>query len=85
MSEWISVKDKLPEKPGHYLVLTNVNYWHGGCMDKNPEFFGTTKGYEGTTMSVLDCFFDSTLSWNRVPNCHVTHWMPLPEPPKEEK
>ena len=35
--EWISVKDRLPDKPGHYLVCTSINYWHGGCMDKNEE------------------------------------------------
>lgn len=34
MSGWISVKERLPDAPGHYLVCTNVNYWHGGCMDK---------------------------------------------------
>ena len=32
---WIPVEERLPDKPGHYLVCTNVNYWHGGCMDKN--------------------------------------------------
>lgn len=82
---WISVKDRLPDKPGHYLVLTSINYWHGGCKDKNsPIHKGTTKGYENTTMSVLDCFYDSTGDWNRVCNVHVTHWRPLPEPPMEE-
>lgn len=83
-NNWISVKDRLPEKPGHYLVITSINYWHGGCLDKNPTYHGTTKGYENTAMSVLDCYFDSTGDWNRVCNCHVTHWQPLPEPPKED-
>lgn len=85
--EWIPVKVRLPDKPGHYLVCTNVNYWHGGCMDKNGSSSnaGTTDGYAGTTLSVLDCFYDITGDWNRVCNAHVTHWMPLPQPPKEEK
>ena len=84
MSEWISVKDRLPEKPGHYLVLTSKNYWHGGCNDKNSssEIYGTTKGYENTTMSVIDCFFDISGDWNRACNWHVTHWMQLPKPPE---
>lgn len=87
MSEWISVKERLPDAPGHYLVCTNVNYWNGGCMDKNEEHkyceSGTPIGFFGTTMSVLDCYYDITGDWNRVCNCHVTHWMPLPDPPKE--
>lgn len=82
--EWISVKDRLPDKPGHYLVCTRMNYWHGGCWDTNSKD-GTTEGYAGTSMSVLDCYIDSTHNWNRVCNCHVTHWMPLPMLPKEER
>ena len=86
MSGWISVKERLPDAPGHYLVCTNVYYWHGGCMDKNEEHkyceSGTPIGFFGTTMSVLDCYYDITGDWNRVCNCHVTHWM-LPDPPKE--
>ena len=84
---WIPVEERLPDKPGHYLVCTNVNYWHGGCMDKNgaSSNAGTPDGYAGTTLSVLDCFYDITGDWNRVCNAHVTHWMHLPQPPKEEK
>lgn len=82
--EWISVKDRVPERSGHYLVLTRINYWRGGSLDKNPDCYGTAKGYGNTTMSVLDCFYDGTGNWNRVCNSHVTHWMPLPAPPKEE-
>ena len=84
---WIPVEERLPDKPGHYLVCTNVNYWHGGGMDKNgaSSNAGTTDGYAGTTLSVLDCFYDITGDWNRVCNAHVTHWMSLPEAPKEEK
>ena len=26
VQEWISVEDRLPEFPGHYLVCTSINY-----------------------------------------------------------
>ena len=88
VQEWISVKDRLPEYPGHYLVCTSINYWHGGCMDinENHKYYpnGTPVGYDGSTMSVLDCYYDVAGHWNRVCDSHVTHWMPIPEPPKGE-
>ena len=88
VQEWISVNDRLPEYPGHYLVCTSINYWHGGCMDinENHKYYpnGTPVGYDGSTMSVLDCYYDVAGHWNRVCDSHVTHWMPLPEPPKGE-
>ena len=88
VQDWISVKDRLPEYPGHYLVCTSINYWHGGCMDTNENHKyhpnGTPVGYDGSTMSVLDCYYDVAGHWNRVCDSHVTHWMPIPEPPKGE-
>ena len=88
VQEWIPVKDRLPEYPGHYLVCTSINYWHGGCMDINENHKyhpnGTPVGYDGSTMSVLDCYYDVAGHWNRVCDSHVTHWMPIPEPPKGE-
>lgn len=88
VQEWISVDDRLPEFPGHYLVCTSIKYWHGGCMDINENHKyhpnGTPVGYDGSTMSVLDCYYDVTGHWNRVCDSHVTHWMPIPEPPKGE-
>ena len=86
---WIPVTERLPDAPGHYLICTSINYWHGGCLDKNEErkhynHCGTPMRYEGTTKSALDCYYDVTGSWNRVCDIHVTHWMPLPEPPEVE-
>lgn len=59
--EWISVKDRLPEKGGSYLVFSNksktvftAHYWLGD-------------------------------RWaNRANGQFITHWMPLPQPPKGE-
>lgn len=68
MAKWISVEDRLPEKSGRYL--TNTEY----------------------TMTVLDYsahhklfnVYDGFPSKDAKQLCiNVTHWMPLPEPPRE--
>lgn len=83
MAEWISVKDRLPEEDGEYL-----------CFYKN--FFDTT----GVlilefALNMRERFFSPDFK-NRSGFCEyvgdgawveidcVTHWMPLPEPPKGE-
>ena len=60
---WISVKDRLPEENGVYLVFVARGY---------VEFY-----------TLLDkTWFSST--FNICDDGFVTHWKPLPEPPKEE-
>lgn len=71
MNNWISVKDRLPEKGNedwYNIVLTNkqsgkkvvrTGYWDY----YHKRFYG----------------FESTF------NFEVTHWMPLPEPPKGDE
>lgn len=55
MSEWISVKDRLPGDGAGVIVAFNTGYVSIGW-----QWFG---------------------EWN---NKGVTHWMPKPEPPKED-
>lgn len=67
--EWISVKDRLPEKydkflvlssfPNDYIIGVRTSYFH-----PNYKKLGFTTGFD------VD---------------QVTHWMPLPEPPKEDQ
>lgn len=66
---WISVKDRLPEKEGQYLC------WFG----KNT----LAKGAAIATYLEMWKAFGSLESLETYQN--VTHWMPLPEPPKEDK
>lgn len=62
--EWISVKDRLPEKNSIVLV----------CMDN------------GQYKVVLTSHLSSNGEWILYDkNRKVTHWMPFPEPPKEEE
>lgn len=69
--EWISVKDRLPNCNGCYLV------WR-------PHFY-TEKGMPSI------CYFDGQNTWHDSYGVDftrvlapedVSHWMPLPEPPK---
>ena len=63
MGEWISVKDRLPEKIGEYLVV------YESCYVRESSYIRISLFYEG--------HFNFKFGT-------VTHWMPLPEPPKEE-
>jgi hypothetical protein len=62
MSDWISVKDRLPDNATDVFVCTrggyrSVRWWNESRHGWRPEL---EEGLE------------------------VTHWQPLPEPPKEE-
>lgn len=70
---WISVKDALPEPDVSVLVIVN------GKPHKNITLVGAYELAE----------FDSEEGWilemwPEWMNAEVSHWMPLPEPPKEE-
>lgn len=68
MSEWISIKDRLPEKDMLYVLVANVDGPMSDCIcsmysHKDKEFYNI---YGALKLTVDP----------------VTHWMPLPEPPK---
>lgn len=63
VQEWISVKDRLPEKRGEYLCYYKFEPDSPDVICEN-----TYQG-SGLWLSEMD---------------KVTHWMPLPQPPKGE-
>lgn len=65
MSEWISVKDRLPKAFLPVIV----------CREKGKGEYVVEQGYK----DVMDWW---KVFGTRTKN--VTHWMPMPEPPKEE-
>ena len=73
--QWISVKDRLPEKTGSYLVF--YHEWSGGA------FLPTYEDFEIRVMRFLNsrkwCYpvcVDKRCEADT--NREVTHWMPLP-------
>ena len=70
-NNWISVKERLPEVMGDYLVCLNnrdaIIVWKGWYFKPDKNF-----SYHRWT----NCFGDKLSA--------VTHWMPLPEPPSSD-
>ena len=76
-SKWISVKDRLPNKITNKVIVLCKNGYRG---------FGHYEDYKGKqTWYNLESDKPFT-DWD-LEDCEsyeVTHWMPLPEPPKGE-
>ena len=75
MSEWISVKDRLPDNSEHDWVLAQITEDNGYMwIPKVMEY-----------RERLGDWHCEELGWLKSHNGAfiVTHWQPLPEPPKE--
>lgn len=80
---WISVKDKLPEKNGMYIVFSESPICRSMLfanfakdlqkIDKNA-FYGMK--HPG--------WYEYDSEWGYCELNYITHWMPRPEPPKGE-
>ena len=71
VQRWIPVSERLPEKHGKFLVLVPSKIRGYG-------YFPLLLWYKPKRG-----FYDSTTDWGDVEVDDVTHWMPLPEEPKE--
>ena len=81
LMNWISVKDRLPDKPGRYMIfelITKPFHAHNclaysypyACCEPNIAYFNEyRKGW----------YFHSDSDMILTP----THWLPLPEPPSD--
>ena len=70
--KWISVKERLPDKDGTYLVR-----WENKSVS-DAEY----ESLYGSFGHWLDFWLDKEAEW--VEYDGITHWMPLPEAPKGE-
>jgi len=69
MSEWISVKDRLPKKGECVLCF------YDSQLHKHIDPFGRSN-----RIVTRELIAENGMEWA---NEGVTHWMPLPEPPQE--
>jgi len=72
VNQWISVKDRLPDKFDYVLCYCKTTTGEG-----NEFMFGA---YHNDTWWLKTCRTYATLEQ---PQMRVMYWMPLPEPPKE--
>ena len=77
---WISCSEKLPKISDEYLVLTENGDIFNANFDKdcgdNGEFGEWQDRYDEHTLGFLDS------EWSSYGG--ITHWSPLPQPPKEK-
>ena len=74
-NEWVSVDDRLPEKRGEYIVCA--------CDEGEP----IDERIWGDTVVICADYYDGTFTWYEGDTEYdisdiVTHWIPLPAPPK---
>ena len=84
VQEWISVKDRLPEEDGTYLTALNHHFGahQGVSIRKFAKDGETVDEYELAGQKYVWYFYDSEYGY--VQTDSVTHWMPIPQPPKGE-
>lgn len=68
---WISVEERLPDKMKHVLVFKQRNE-HASWPVSMWHIETDWRGNNGWSKNIDNGYFD------------ITHWMPLPEPPKED-
>ena len=83
VQEWVSVDDRLPEADGAYLVTTNS---FGDRQNVKFRWFAkdgeNIDAYDLAGQKDVWYLYDSECGYVSIKT--VTHWMPLPQPPKGE-
>lgn len=89
MNNWISVKDRLPKPEQEVLIYTSEIEIYGKHKEKKQiyhnMFYGYHDGEQWLTSYCYGCEYIFKIN-EKYPDeiIEVTHWQPLPEPPKGE-
>ena len=75
-SEWISVEERLPEPNVNCLVAAKVGNRMVVDLGSREWCFDYRTMEQSYVWSIMN-------DWDEGEGCEITHWMPLPEPPKE--
>lgn len=70
--QWVSVKDRLPEESG-WVMVCNKGYGYVSVVHYSSKW---------CEFNNFDCLLPQSEE-RRAKWSDITHWMPLPEPPKE--
>lgn len=77
---WISVEERLPKEKGRYLIASKFSgHIFAEIISWTPQYDGHEEYLQGKAI-----WFDYDSEYGDYEYTGVTHWMPLPEPPKEE-
>ena len=77
---WIPVTERLPEVVDSYLVVVKYKYDY----EKEYSYDTDVATYNPYEPAYIDDCWNTYNDWDEGQQyIHVTHWMPLPEPPKE--
>ena len=77
---WIPVTERLPQMGNTYLVTVKHRYKGENEYNYDTDVATYTFGGDG----YIDGCWNTYHDWDEgQPELHITHWMPLPEPPSE--
>lgn len=86
MAEWISVKDRLPEKDGEYIICIRGYITTTEFCNIDPEYNPNNPYCVESKDIYRGAGFYRYLGegeYEMYDADEITHWMPLPEPPEE--
>jgi hypothetical protein len=75
--KWISVDKRLPDIFDDYIVVVKHKYEYEDEWEYDVDVGGPALGEDG----YIDHFWETLHDWEEGEECHITHWMPLPQPP----